>query len=284
MDSYAAPQELYYDDEIDLREIVKIIRKRIKLIIVLPLIAALAAFGVTKFLIVPRYEAAAKLALGTFGHDIYSNVAASKEVLLSRDLLSRVYQELGLQNVYPSVEDFAEKVSVEQVASTRMLSIRYQDTDSQRAQNVVANIAAQFMELSANAYTQARQLLMERVAELEANYKDAEVTYRNSLETLASLESLEPQDTNIALARARVIDYLARGEALLMSISTALYEAQLELSTLEDVRIVEEPFVGVDPINIRPVLNTAIAFILGGMVALGLVFILEYFEKNPLES
>ena len=284
MDSYAAPQELYYDDEIDLREIVKIIRKRIKLIIVLPLIVALAAFGVTKFLIVPRYEAAAKLALGTFGHDIYSNVAASKEVLLSRDLLSRVYQELGLQNVYPSVEDFAEKVSVEQVASTRMLSIRYQDTDSQRAQNVVANIAAQFMELSANAYTQARQLLMERVAELEANYKDAEVTYRNSLETLASLESLEPQDTNIALARARVIDYLARGEALLMSISTALYEAQLELSTLEDVRIVEEPFVGVDPINIRPVLNTAIAFILGGMVALGLVFILEYFEKNPLES
>ena len=186
--------------------------------------------------------------------------------------------------MYPSVEDFAEKVSVEQVASTRMLSIRYQDTDSQRAQNVVANIAAQFMELSANAYTQARQLLMERVAELEANYKDAEVTYRNSLETLASLESLEPQDTNIALARARVIDYLARGEALLMSISTALYEAQLELSTLEDVRIVEEPFVGVDPVNIRPVLNTAIAFILGGMVALGLVFILEYFEKNPLES
>ena len=71
--------------------------------------------------------------------------------------------------MFPSVEDFAEKVSVEQVASTRMLRIRDQDSDSQMAQNVVANIAAQFMELSANAYTQARQLLIERGAELEAN-------------------------------------------------------------------------------------------------------------------
>jgi capsular polysaccharide biosynthesis protein len=47
---------------------------------------------------------------------------------------------------------------------------------------------------------------------------------------------------------------------------------------------VEEPLVGADPINIRPVFNTAIAIVLGGMVALGLVFILEYFEKNPLQS
>lgn len=284
MNSYSAPQEVYYDDEIDLREIVEIIRKRIKLIIILPLIAALAAFGVTRFMIVPKFEASAKIALGTLEHDIYGNVAASKEVLLSRDLLSRVYHEVGLQSIYPSVEDLVEKISVQQVANTRMLSITYRDTEPQRAQKVVESIVARFMDLSANAYAQAKHLLMQRIAELETNYDDAELTYRNSLLTLESLESLDVQDAETALARARVIDYLARSEALLMSISTAMHEAQRELSGLENVRIVEEPFVGLDPVNIRPMFNTAIALVLGGMVALGLVFILEYFEKNPLKS
>jgi len=282
--SYSAPPEVYYDDEIDLREIVEIIRKRIKLIIILPLLAAIAAFGVTKFLIIPKFEASAKIALGTFEHDILSNATASREVLLSRNLLSEVHRDLRLQELYPSVEDFVEKVSVGTVANTKMLTITYRDSDPQRAQRVVESIVAGFTERSETAYTQAKDLLIQRIAELEANYEDAELMYRNSLSTLETLESLESQDAETALARARIIDYLARGEERLLSISAALHEAKVELSGLENVRIVEEPLVGADPINIRPVFNTAIAIVLGGMVALGLVFILEYFEKNPLQS
>jgi capsular polysaccharide biosynthesis protein len=283
--SYSAPPEVYYDDEIDLREIVEIIRKRIKLIIILPLLAAIAAFGVTKFLIIPKFEASAKIALGTFEHDILSDVTASREVLLSRNLLSQVHRDLGLQELYPSVEDFVEKVSVGTVANTKMLTITYRDSDPQRAQRVVESIVAGFTERSETAYTQAKDLLIQRIAELEASYEHAELTYRNSLSTLETLESLESQDAETALARAGIIiDYLARGEERLLSISAALHEAKVELSGLENVRVVEEPLVGADPINIRPVFNTAIAIVLGGMVALGLVFILEYFEKNPLQS
>ena len=284
MNSYSAPQEAYYDDEIDLRELVEIIRKRMKLIIVLPLIAALLAFGVTKFVIVPKFEASAKIALGTFSHDIYSNVATSREVLVSRDFLFQVYQELGLDDVYTSVEDLVKKVSVENVANTRMLSIKYQDTDPQRAQKVVNSIVVRFMGLSNEAYEKAEQLLMQRIAELEAAYEDAKATHDNLLSTLASLEALQVEDAEIALARARIVDYLPRVESLLMSLSGELHDAQLKLSTLENVRIIEEPFVGLNPVNIRPMFNTAIALVLGGMVALGLVFILEYFEKNPLKS
>ncbi len=282
MNSYTAPQEVYYDDEIDLREIVEIIRKRIKLIILLPLIAALAAFGVTKLLIVPKFEASARIALGTFKHDIYSNVAASKEIMVSRNLLSSVYQELGLQTVYPSVEDFVEAVSVAHVGNTNILSISYQDVNPETARKVVEGIIRRFVELSDTAYARSRQLLEQRISELEANYQDAENTYRSSLAALEALEALESHNAETALARARIIDYLARSEELLMSISTALHEAQLQLSALENVRIVEEPFVNPDPVNVRPVLNTVIAFVLGGMLALGLAFVLEYFEKNPL--
>jgi capsular polysaccharide biosynthesis protein len=96
MSSQEVSQEIYYQDEIELREIVATIRKHIGLVIILPLVAALIALTVSKFVIVPEYEASSKIALGTISHDLYGNVAASKEILLSRDLLNQVYEDLKL--------------------------------------------------------------------------------------------------------------------------------------------------------------------------------------------
>ena len=71
---------------------------------------------------------------------------------------------------------------------------------------------------------------------------------------------------------------------LLVALGSEIHEVQVQLSDLEKTTIIEQPVVGIDPVNVRPLLNTAIALVLGGMVALGVVFILEYFEKNPLQS
>ena len=282
MSSQEVSQEIYYQDEIELREIVAIIRKHIGLVIILPLVAALIALTVSKFVIVPEYEASSKIALGTISHDLYGNVAASKEILLSRDLLNQVYEDLKLDTQYRSVEGFAKKVSVEEIRNTRMLSIRYQDSDVQRAQTVIESITSRFLDLSGDIYTKRKALLEERPSQLEAGYHDTETTYQNSLATLEALETTESTDIETALARARMIDYLAKGEATLLSLSTQIHETQAALAALEPTRSIEQPMVGTDPVNVRPMLNTAIALVLGGMVALGLVFIREYFEKNPL--
>jgi capsular polysaccharide biosynthesis protein len=284
MDSQASLPEGYYQDEIELREIVEIIRKRIWLVVLLPLIAALVALGVSKFVIVPEYEASTRIVLGTFAHEIYGSVAASKEILLNRDLLSDVYEELNLHDQYRTVEGFAKKVSVEEVRNTRMLSVKYQDSDPMRAQSVVQAVTGRFLDLSDAVYTEKRALLEERLAELEANYKYIESTYRNSLETLEVLEAIEAKSAEVALARARTIDYLARSEASLLSVSAQIHSMETGLAALEKTRIIEQPDVGSDPVNVRPMLNTAIALVLGGMVALGLVFVMEYFEKNPLST
>lgn len=284
MSSQASLPEGYYQDEIELREIVEIIRKRIWLVILLPLLAALVALGVSKFVIVPEYEASTRIALGTFAHEIYGNVAASKEILLSRDLLSDVYGELRLGEQYPTVRDFVEKVSVEEVRNTRMLSVKYQDSDPMRAQRVVQAIVGRYLDLSDSIYTEKRTLLEEKLNELEASYKHMESTYRNATEALEALEAIEGDNTQIALARARTIDYLARGDTSIVTLGAEIHEMQMELSALEKARVIEQPEVGSDPVNVRPMLNTAIALVLGGMVALGLVFITEYFEKNPLSA
>jgi uncharacterized protein involved in exopolysaccharide biosynthesis len=67
-----------------------------------------------------------------------------------------------------------------------------------------------------------------------------------------------------------------------MTLSAGIHEVQTAIAGMEQTRIIEQPMVGSDSVNVRPMLNTAIALVLGGMVALGLAFIREYFEKNPL--
>ncbi|NMB45639.1 MAG: hypothetical protein GX998_04425 [Firmicutes bacterium] len=284
MASQIPAHDTYYQDEIELREIVEVIRKRIWLVILIPLIAALTALGVSKFIIVPEYAASTGIALGSFVHEIYGNVAASKEVLMSRDLLRQVYQDLDLHNEYSSVDDFAQTISVEDIRNTRILNIRYQDSDPERAQKVVQTIADRFLELSDEVYTAKRALLEERLLDLQEAHHEVGVTYQNTLETLKALEAAETQNAETALARARIIDYLVKGETSLVALGSEIHEVQVQLSDLEKTTIIEQPMVGIDPVNARPLLNTAIALVLGGMVALGVVFILEYFEKNPLQS
>ena len=155
MTSQVPPQEAYYyQDEIELREIIEIIRKRIWLVILLPLVAALVAFGVSKFIVIPEYEASTKIALGTFDHPIYGNVASSREILTSNDLLSEVLEDLRIGGQYKSVEEFAKLVSVDSIRDTRMLTISYHDNDPHLAREVVQTIAGHFMERSLAAYHQ----------------------------------------------------------------------------------------------------------------------------------
>lgn len=277
------PQEaFYYEDEIELREIVEIIRKRIWLVILLPLVAALVAFGVSKYIIVPEYEASTKIALGTFGHEIYGNLAASKEILAGRELLGQVLDDLGLVDEYKSIEDFAKPLTIEEVRGTRMLTIKYQHSDASRAQAIVDTMIVRFIEQSDEIYMQKYELLAERLAKLQAEHASTLDTYEDAQGILDALESMESSDAEIALARARVVDHLAKDRGVLLSLGDKIHSTEMALLTMEKTVVIDKPAVGIDPVNVRPLLNVAIALVLGGMVALGIVFVQEYFEKNPL--
>ncbi|NMB25168.1 MAG: hypothetical protein GX986_06510 [Firmicutes bacterium] len=277
-------EPFYYEDEIELREIIEIIRKRIWLVVLLPLVAALVAFGVSKYVIVPEYEASTQIALGTFGHEIYGNLAASKEILVSRDMLSQVLVDLRLTDEYRSTEDFAGPLSIEEVRGTRMLSIKYQHSDAARAKAVVEAVAARFLEQSNAIYAQKHELPAERLAKLQDEYAGTLDAYQDSLDTLVALEAMESSDAAILIARARVLDHLAADRSILLSLGEEIHTTEMALISMESTVVTDQPAVGIDPVNVRPMLNVAIALVLGGMVALGIVFVQEYFEKNPLES
>ncbi|WP_425538134.1 YveK family protein [Microaceticoccus formicicus] len=135
-------------EEISLLELWYGIRKRILFIIFLTLLFGAAAFGVSKFLITPQYEASTTMVIGKpkdYGQensdmikysDIQLNqklVTTYSEIIKSRGIAKQVIDNLDL-NV--EVKELAKAVSVQTVKDTEVITVKVIDTIPRRAVDI----------------------------------------------------------------------------------------------------------------------------------------------------
>ncbi len=138
----------------ELREYFNIVLKRIWLIILLPIIAAIVAAYVSFYVIEPVYEANTTLYIinKSTSSDIsiaYNDLLVGqqlvndyKEIVKSRRVTSEVISELGLKNYTPA--SLAEKINVTAKNNTRLIEIVVSDTNPQLAKNIADKVADVF--------------------------------------------------------------------------------------------------------------------------------------------
>lgn len=144
-------------ETIDLREIFLLIKKNLLLIVAVTLLAAVAGFLVSAFLLTPEYEASASLIVNsredqstqtTITNDQLTSatklVDTYSVILTSDTVLDKTIETLGLDWDY---EELLEKVTVEAVNATQVMRISVRDADPVLAQNIVANIVEQAPEI-----------------------------------------------------------------------------------------------------------------------------------------
>lgn len=123
--------------EIDLREIFLILLGKIWLILLVGLLTAAVAFGISQFILDPVYESTTQIyILNKQDNDTvtYSDVQLGSqltkdyaELIQSRFVLELVMKELQLVNM--DYEEMLDKVSVTTPVDTRILAITVKDTD-----------------------------------------------------------------------------------------------------------------------------------------------------------
>lgn len=133
--------------EIDLIELIYVLRKNIVVIIIAALIGT-GLFGAYSFLIAkPVYESTAKLyilsqstSLTSFADIQISNSLAKdyEEMIFSRPVVMQVAKNLNLDYEY---EELKEMVSIENPIDTRCLNITCQSTDVQEAADIANEFA-----------------------------------------------------------------------------------------------------------------------------------------------
>jgi len=195
--------------ELDLREIFQIMRQRLWMILLLPMLAGLTAGSVSLYVLDPVYSASTTLWVIKDGsgqanlNDVMLNRNLTKtyaEVAKSRAVMTDVIRELGLKDV--TILDLQKRVTVTPVRDTEILSFTIQDGDPLMAAKLADAVAKAFMG-------QIRTFMK-----------------------------------------------------------------------VENVAVVDQAMVPTEPVKPRPLLNIAIAMVLGGMAALGLAFLLEYLDTS----
>lgn len=138
--------------ELDLRDVLHVLRRRLLLIVLLPVLAAVAAGLVTEFLLTPVYQASTTLWVIKAGAApiSYNDLLLSRnltktyaEVARSRAVMAEVIDRLGLGGV--TAEDLQEKLTVTAVRDTELLSFTVEDSDPALAALLADAIATAFI-------------------------------------------------------------------------------------------------------------------------------------------
>lgn len=144
-------------EELDLKDIFTVIRKRIWWIISIVIIACLAAGLISFFVLQPVYVASTKLIVNQAEdslqyqspniNDINTNIKlidTYKEIMLTPAIMDRVVEahpELSL-----SATQLANKVQVSSVNGTQVMTVRVQDFSYNRAADIVNAVSVTFQE------------------------------------------------------------------------------------------------------------------------------------------
>ena len=141
-------------EEISLLELIEGIKRRIKWIILFMILGGLLAFGASKFLIRPQYEASTTMIIGKpKDYDKTENikydqvmlnqklVSTYSEIIKSRGIAEQVIKNLQLDF---DLEKYQRKVEVEPVKDTELISVKVRDNIPQRAMDIANETAEIF--------------------------------------------------------------------------------------------------------------------------------------------
>jgi len=141
---------------ISLGEILEVLKKRWKMILIITLLATLVSGLVSFFLISPKYEASTKLFIGKEagaekGYDqseiaMYQKLMKTySEAIKTRDLVGRAIKSA---NSNLTEDEVLEKLTVVTVADTQILQIKINDKNPNMAATMVQAITNEFVTTS----------------------------------------------------------------------------------------------------------------------------------------
>lgn len=265
----------------DLRRIIALFRSWLPLLIVATLIAAGGAFVISN-LQEKSYEAKATLIVGqslTGVNPDYSQLLASQRlsetyarVATLRPTLQAVIDGLGLDD---SADDLASRVVAEAQADSTLVTISAQDSDPETAAAIANAISDELIAASPAIQGQQADLLASIQNDLEATQAQIKAT-QERLTALAALAERTPaQEAELATLEGRLVSLRSTYATLLSFLSS---------SSTNLLNVVEPAVAPEGPVSPRPLLNTALAAVLGLLLALGIAFLADNLNDNIKDS
>ncbi|MEN9936966.1 MAG: hypothetical protein RLZZ387_3545 [Chloroflexota bacterium] len=268
----------------DLLRYILLLRRWIWLLLLAPILSGGATYFISREMS-PVYQASTKLLIeqastGSAATD-YSAILSSErlartyaQLLTTRPILSEVIGVLQLQTT-PDV--LAEQVTVTPLRDTQLIVVTVEDSDPARAA-LVANTLAEVFN------TRNRLSQSERFVESKVSLEQELVKLQTDIDsTQLAINGL--QGAASQAERSRLQDRLAQYRTSYATVLKSLEEVRLaEAQQTSGIRAAEEAVAPLLPVRPRIAVNTALAAVVGLLLAVGLALLVEYLNDRVTTS
>lgn len=161
------------DQLISIEEIIKILKKRRKIIVIITLLSTLASVVLSFFVIEPKYEASTKLFIGketTEANQSYSQsdvimyqtlMKTYCEVIKTNDLILKAAKEA---NINLNAEEVLENLSVITIADTQILEVSFKSENAKEARDLIEEITKEFIKISKELFPNGNVKVLQQVS------------------------------------------------------------------------------------------------------------------------
>jgi non-specific protein-tyrosine kinase len=267
-----------------LRTQLAIIRRRLPVVLLIPVLAVLAA-GVASTVLPKTWESSATLLIGNTAGSVTPTVDQTEisqrlsvtyaNVATQRATLERVIKKLGLDY---DPEELAKDVDATALNDSSIVVIKVEDRDPQVAANI-ANAIAEDVQASTPAITGRDPTIIAFIQEEFVRTRDDITATQAQVDGLRALTERTPaQDAQLAILEARLVS-LRSAFATVLGIASGATANQATLS---------DPAVAADePLSPNLVINVGLGLVLGLLFGLLAAFVLEQWDdsiRSPQEA
>lgn len=266
----------------ELREYLAILRKWAWLIGLGIILSAGTAFLVSKKM-TPVYRASTTLLISQAREPALTDYTS----ILTSERLAKTYSELltkrpvlkeVITNLYPNldVEKLEEQIEVRPVRDTQLIEVSVEDTRPSLAARIANEIPKVFIEqneaIQSERFAASKESLSQQMEELNSEIEQTEESIRQlqAAPGPGTQEEIARLEDNLALYRESYASLLRSYEEIRVA----------EGESLDTVIVVEPAEVPKEPVSPRTLLNTALAGAVGAMLAVGVVFLIEYLDDT----
>jgi len=269
----------------ELRQYVQLARKWLWLVILCAVVAGSVAYIVSKKS-TPIYQASAKLLINQAASA--SQLSPGYTDILTSQQLARTYanlladgpvvegmaQRLGLPTDQRSIARLQGDITVTPIRDTQLLEVKVEGADP----TLIARIANTLPEVFID---RNQQLQMGRVGGLKTSLEKEIASVQDDIARAQSGLAGNPDDAQ----RQRLETSLAQYRTTLSSLANNYNQIRIaEAQATNNVVIAKPAVVPLGPVRPRTMTNALLAMIVGGMLAVGAAFLVEYLDdtvKSP---
>jgi uncharacterized protein involved in exopolysaccharide biosynthesis len=240
------------EQEVDLRDYINVLLKRKKLIIGITLVAIIIAGILSYFVLPPVYEASGSLLVNPKGASVnitsleellsplsylpQISVATYKEIVKSKDIEKKVFDELNLSSppYNLTLSNFDSMINVINPINTTLIKVSVQYKDQVLAYKIARNILNETLLYITNLNTTQFQ---SSKSALEEQFLSAKKELENAQKALADFNSQKDNLDSLNRQRSSYVNALNSylSDLLLLNSEIASYENQLS-STRDELK------------------------------------------------